>query len=142
MRRNARTPLLELWPALARLHAASTHIRFRTHATALQAQAHAADAWVVDVSEWMSRVALCAVLTLLVGASVGGAEMDALVDLASAMKRALLVREIPLVPTGWATRKSRLCVCCERSALCQCGRGVHLWHSTACYHALVLGRRT
>jgi hypothetical protein len=53
-----------------------------------------ADGWIlVDVSEWMSTLALSAVLTLLVGASVAAdsAELAELVALAASMKHALLV---------------------------------------------------
>ena len=52
------------------------------------------------MSEWMSTLALGAVLTLLVGASVAAdsAEMAELVALAASMKRALLVSTPRRVP--------------------------------------------
>ena len=60
----------------------------------MQSGSARADGWIlVDVSEWMSTLALSAVLTLLVGASVAAdsAELAELVALAASMKHALLV---------------------------------------------------
>ncbi len=62
---------------------------------AVQGGSARADGWIlVDVSEWMSTLALSAVLTLLVGASAAkadSAELAELVALAASMKHALLV---------------------------------------------------